>query len=424
MIAVSSSSRNFGSLGKYLVVGRDHVESGRVAWTSSRNLPTDDPELAAKIMRATAAQNVRVEKPVYHVVLSFDPGDIVDRATMERVADKLLRELKLQGHQAIIVAHNDRSHPHLHMLINRVHPETGVAWDRWKDYNAIQRVLRHEEKALKVRVVDPSVEVGPTAVSREGAVGGERAQGVPRRLDRVSTVARDLETLDGQGANESARAKAQRDLSAAQANEERTEHLLERESRASSKFDSALREAYIDPQSAKDAFFARANATDEKTAAAEMRSSPDAFGKLNTEAFERRGQPRAEAAASARGAAREAAGHGVELIGARREATRSMRGPADGEHRIDVRIELDRAAARGAVRRPIDAARARLRELGHARIGVGRGELEFRIGQALRKLSPPEVERLRQMLSPEHWSLVAKLKHLVRDAVLGRDIDA
>src|SRR5215470_7506965 len=86
MIAVSSSSRSFAALGKYLVVGRDKVEQGRVGWTSARNLPTDEPELAAKIMRATAAQNVRVSQPVYHIALSFDPTDNVNRATMERVA--------------------------------------------------------------------------------------------------------------------------------------------------------------------------------------------------------------------------------------------------------------------------------------------------------------------------------------------------
>lgn len=422
MIAVSSSSRNFGSLGKYLVAGRDHVESGRVAWTSSRNLPTDDPELAAKIMRATASQNVRVDKPVYHVVLSFDPADVVDRATMERVADELLRELKLQGHQAIIVAHSDRMHPHMHILINRVHPETGVAWDRWKDYNAIQRVLRDQERALNVRVVDPSVEVNPPSTTRQITDGSERAED-PRRADRVSRVARDLEALDGQAANESTRAKAQKELSSAQANSERVEHLLEREGRAKAKFDASLCEAYVDPQSANGAFFQRAIASDEKTAAAEMRANPDAFGKLNTEALERRGQSRSQAEAAARGAAREAAGHGVELVAVRREAARSFGSRSDSDRAVDIRVDLDRTAAREAARRSIDAARNRAKAIGRASNGA-RGEIEFRLGQALRRLTPPEVERLRQMLSPEHWSLANKLKHLVRDAVLGRDMDA
>ncbi len=62
-------------------------------------------ELAATFMRATAARSDRIEKPVYHVVLSFDPGDAVERATMERVANRMLERLGLTEHQAVIVAH-------------------------------------------------------------------------------------------------------------------------------------------------------------------------------------------------------------------------------------------------------------------------------------------------------------------------------
>ena len=70
---------------------------------------------------------------------------------MERVADRLLAELKLQGHQVVIVAHKDRPHAHMRLMVNRVHPETGRAWDRWQDRVTTQRVLREEERALGLR---------------------------------------------------------------------------------------------------------------------------------------------------------------------------------------------------------------------------------------------------------------------------------
>lgn len=75
MIAVSSKGQSFRALASYLAAGRTGEERDRVDWSSARNLPTDDPELAGVFMRATAAQNVRVERPVYHLVLSFDPHD-------------------------------------------------------------------------------------------------------------------------------------------------------------------------------------------------------------------------------------------------------------------------------------------------------------------------------------------------------------
>ena len=141
-IAVSSSGRTFGAIAKYLALGRSGEEAERVGWSTSRNLPTNDPQLAARFMRATAEQNVRVEKPVYHFAISFDPNDPVDRATLERVADRVLDRLGLGEHEAILVAHRDREHAHVHVLVNRVHPITGKAWDRWQDQPVIQQVLR------------------------------------------------------------------------------------------------------------------------------------------------------------------------------------------------------------------------------------------------------------------------------------------
>jgi hypothetical protein len=129
MIAKTSSGKSFGGLMHYLEVGRSGREHDRVDWIASRNLcGTDDPELAGYVMEATAEQSLRVQKPVYHVSLSFDLTDKVDRGRMELVADRLLDRLGLQDHQAMFVAHRDREHAHVHIVVNRVHPETGVAW--------------------------------------------------------------------------------------------------------------------------------------------------------------------------------------------------------------------------------------------------------------------------------------------------------
>ena len=103
MIAVSSSGKSLAALARYLAYGRTGRAEDHVARTVSRNLPTDEPELAATFTRATAAPSDRVEKPVYHVALSFAPDDPVDRAVAERVADKVLHELGLADHQAMLV---------------------------------------------------------------------------------------------------------------------------------------------------------------------------------------------------------------------------------------------------------------------------------------------------------------------------------
>ncbi|MGH9889216.1 MAG: relaxase/mobilization nuclease domain-containing protein, partial [bacterium] len=333
MIGVSSSSRSFASLGKYLVIGRDKVEEGRVAWTSARNLPTDDPEVAAKIMRATAAQNVRVSQPVYHLALSFDPRDAVDRTAMERVANRVLGELKLQEHQAIVVAHADRAHPHLHILVNRVHPETGRVWDRWQDYPTIQRVLREEERALGLRQVERHAGQSLERHSKENQRSREttRSDGAvaqparPGRGDgqKLTAIKRDLETYESVGELSQQRYSAERDLAASAARREHVEATLERIGRAERALGTALVRAYRDPVAAKQAFLAVADQLGEREAARQMRDAPERFGQLMA-TEQRHGDVRRPdpVEAAARAAAREAASYGGELVSARREIAR------------------------------------------------------------------------------------------------------
>ncbi len=145
--------KSFIGLGRYLEKGAAGEERDRVEWVESRNLPTEDPETAARLMAAYARESVRTQRPVYHLVISADPGDPVDRASMSRVADAVLRELGLSGHQVLIIAHNDTDHPHMHLVVNRVHPETHRAWENSFDWAKIEKALRAEEVALGWRIV-------------------------------------------------------------------------------------------------------------------------------------------------------------------------------------------------------------------------------------------------------------------------------
>jgi hypothetical protein len=145
--------KGFLSLTRYLETGQAGEERDRVAWVETRNLPTDDPETAARLMAAHARLSERTQRPVYHLVISADPGDPGDRRSLSRVADAVLRELELSEHQVLIIAHNDTAHPHMHLVVNRVHPETHRAWERGWDWPKIEKALRAEEVALGWRVV-------------------------------------------------------------------------------------------------------------------------------------------------------------------------------------------------------------------------------------------------------------------------------
>ena len=140
-------------LQEYLLDGRSGQERERVAWTAQRNLPCEDPRYAAAVMDAVAAQNPRVQKPVYHVSLSAAPGETFTQAQWEGIADRFLQQLKLDQHQVLMVAHRDTDHQHVHLMINRVDVETHKAWDNGHDYARRERALRLIERELKLREV-------------------------------------------------------------------------------------------------------------------------------------------------------------------------------------------------------------------------------------------------------------------------------
>ena len=153
MIANQTFGDDFWDLGDYLRRGRGRVDpSQRVGWVEFRNLPTRRMDIAKRIMAGTASLSY-TRKPVFHLSISFAPGDPVNEALMKRVMARTLSDLGLGEHQAVIVAHIDTDDPHVHAMVNRVHPETGVAWKgSWSRLRA-EASLRRQELDEGLRVV-------------------------------------------------------------------------------------------------------------------------------------------------------------------------------------------------------------------------------------------------------------------------------
>ncbi len=201
---------------------RSPETSERVGWADTRNLATFRPERAARLMAATAkaapdlkrlagaAQGGRkLAKPVLHYSLSWAQDETPDKREMSRAVDGSLEALGLDGHEALIVAHNDTRHPHVHVVANRVDPETGKAatlgnsklrLSRWAEgYEREQGRIRCEERVKnnERRRAGQEVVRGPSnrprhwaRVRREGMQPGRaRRARKPRRADQVDMEA-------------------------------------------------------------------------------------------------------------------------------------------------------------------------------------------------------------------------------------------
>ncbi len=407
MIGVSSSNKSFRVLARYLAEERNAEEQKRVAWATSRNLPTDDPDLAARIMRATAAQNVRVKDPVYHLTLSFDPADTVDRGAMERAADRVLEALHLQEHQVLIVAHADREHAHMHLMVNRVHPETGKVWSRWQDYSTIQRVLREEEEALGLRRVPSSLERSPA----------ER--------DITNGLAEDLRTYERLAEVSRERYTTEMELSFAQARLAQFDAAVEHAKKAFERLRGSFRAVYRDPDGALISFL-EAGGPQTGAVVRDLQERPERFGELRTAGRTGwMGRSRTDDA-DAREAARSAATVARELLDAEEASRVAMARAWNGRQQsaapgVDDGSDDDENA-RAAVRRDIEGSQSRLSKLRDEEQRAPNFHLlERALARGLWELSPPEFNRLRLVVTGAQFSLARKLRHMAQDVALGRD---
>jgi hypothetical protein len=145
----SASNRGFRHLTRY-IHGRD--TKPRATWFHAANLPgvsgIVDLELACGLVDAVQAQNTRAgSKRTYHLVVSLDPNDRrLERKELQQVVEKLVDTLGISEHQYIAVRHDDTDHEHIHVAINKIHPETfrihSPAWDHQKLFTGARALKR------------------------------------------------------------------------------------------------------------------------------------------------------------------------------------------------------------------------------------------------------------------------------------------
>lgn len=102
-------------------------------------------ETAAAEMRGVANENARVKDPVYHYQLCWQPGERPTQMQWESAAKKSIRQLGFEEHQYILGAHSDTEHFHVHVMVNRVHPETYRAYYPQFSKRSLDKALREIE---------------------------------------------------------------------------------------------------------------------------------------------------------------------------------------------------------------------------------------------------------------------------------------
>ena len=176
--------KDFTELVAYLIRGsRSEADPRRVAWISYRNLDgVAAPASAAQIMRACAGHQLRAAKPVYHFGLSLPTSDHLDPEQWNQAIDQVLLCLGLEGHQALVVAHGDTDHEHVHVVVNRV-GEDGRPWRPNYDNLKVLAAIRDIE--IEFGLTRVIARAAPVPELTASAYRQAAAAGHPPLADRV-----------------------------------------------------------------------------------------------------------------------------------------------------------------------------------------------------------------------------------------------
>jgi hypothetical protein len=136
-------SSSFKRLHEYLTQERD-AETGEPVLRGdvvlSWNLLGFDT--AAGEMQGVASLNDRCKDAVCHYELAWPPGERPSRPQWTDSALQTLKALGYEDHQHMIVAHDDKKHFHIHIMVNKVHPETLRAPTRYNNWLALDAAAR------------------------------------------------------------------------------------------------------------------------------------------------------------------------------------------------------------------------------------------------------------------------------------------
>lgn len=175
----------------YILHDAQTTSRNRVLWNETRNLisKADDAwfEMFATardqaVLKQQSGQSARGRKntnPVLHYTLSWAIGEKPTPEHMRGTALSSLNAIGLDQHQAVMAAHSDKQHLHVHIVLNTIHPETGMtaplkytkermsrwaeAYEREHGIHCEERIRNNEKRKeiATAREADPTIPFEP-----------------------------------------------------------------------------------------------------------------------------------------------------------------------------------------------------------------------------------------------------------------------
>ena len=144
----SGKSARVGSLTAYITNPELSNGKEKCIHYEAENFITSDLQSQTLEMIALSHEAVRSKDPIDHYVLSWQEGEQPSIQQARETVQTAMKHLGLEGHQVIWGMHSDTDNVHIHIEVNRVHPETFKVVEVNKGFqnNAIQQAAAIIEK--------------------------------------------------------------------------------------------------------------------------------------------------------------------------------------------------------------------------------------------------------------------------------------
>jgi hypothetical protein len=134
----------------------------KIDYYSGRGFLCDDLNSWKEEMIALASDAPKCTNPITHWVMSWQQDERPTRDQVEESIDIMLDELGMTDNQVIYAAHQDTENYHIHLVINRVHPDTLKAPNNFRDvelaHKAVARIQQIQgwqpEQRSRYEVID------------------------------------------------------------------------------------------------------------------------------------------------------------------------------------------------------------------------------------------------------------------------------
>lgn len=176
--------RSFKGACTYILHDPGKRTTERVLWVGTQNLAADPDNAWFEMfavardqaqLKAGAGMDARGRKntsPVLHLSLTWAIGENPFPQHMREAALGSLKALGLDQHQSLMAAHGDKEHLHVHIVVNTMHPQTGMTaalkftkerLSRWAEAYEKQHGIHCQER------IENNAERDRLARARDGA---------------------------------------------------------------------------------------------------------------------------------------------------------------------------------------------------------------------------------------------------------------